>query len=227
LHAILIHQFVIAHFAQKLVSKDSSMHPSFINSAGDFSKSSLPRLTHHEGYRKVDGETLAALQQAHIQDNWPMKIPVVASALEYLLRELNGETRRTLEKPTHLEHYTLANQQGSLVRAHWSAYTTKHAYANALFQWFEAHHKTCPDYATALSTDNLEFGRMIGIEPQDWPLLTPKKLQECLDAYLCEGRHRWIADAIWLLWLETLPWSKLDSLGLDQGVSMTANPKEE
>jgi hypothetical protein len=43
------------------------MHPSFINSAGDFSKSSLPRLTHHEGYRKVDGETLAALQQATLQ----------------------------------------------------------------------------------------------------------------------------------------------------------------
>jgi hypothetical protein len=194
------------------------MHPSFISVASVTNQPKLPRLTNQAGYRGVDEETRSALlaERAEHTGTSPVDMPSVRSAINGVLNEIDVAAGDVFKHPSHVEHFALANAQGSLLLAQWGTFVNTHAYSSALYSWFEANQNDKEKLLASLSTHNLEFGRKIGIQPQDWVTVSPADLKERLGAHLVNYRADWLSQAVWLLWIESLPFVGLDMLRTDQ-----------
>jgi hypothetical protein len=190
------------------------MNPSFISSASVMSQRKLPRLTNQTGYRCITEETRSALLAESVEHagTSPADMPLVRSALNVLLQEIDVAAGAVFKHPTHSDHFALANAQGSMLLSLWATFVNTHAYCVALYKWFEANQKDKEKLPASLSTHNLEFGQKIGIQPPDWVTISPADLKERLGAHLVNYRADWLAQAVWLLWIESLPYTALDVL---------------
>jgi hypothetical protein len=196
------------------------MHPSFISAASVMNNGGLPRLTNQTGYRQIDEETCATLLASRIDKveadtsaALPIDMPAVRAALNMVLQKIDEAAGDVFLHPTHADHHSLASVQGSVVLAQWGIFVNSHAYSAALNNWFEANHQNCDEKAQAsLSVHNLEFGKKIGIEAHDWATISPAELKQRLDAHLLSVRVDWLAQAFWLLWIESLPFTGLEVL---------------
>jgi hypothetical protein len=190
------------------------MHPSFISSACVMSQRKLARLTNQAGYRGVDEVTRSALFAESLEHagTSPVDMPSVRTTINGLLNEIDVAAGDVFKHPSHAEHFALANAQGSLLLAQWGTFVNTHAYSSALYSWFVANQNDKKKLLSSLSTHNLEFGQKIGIQPQDWVTVSPADLKERLNAYLLNYRTDWLAHAVWLLWIESLPYTALDVL---------------
>jgi hypothetical protein len=194
------------------------MHPSFISSASVMSQPKLPRLTNQTEYRGITEDTLSALLAESVEHTGtsPVDMPSVRSSINCVLNEIDVASGDVFMHPSHSEHFALANAQGSLLLAQWGIFVNTHAYSAALYSWFEANQNDKEKLLVSLSTHNLEFGQKIGIQPQDWVTISPADLKERLGAHLVNYRADWLAQAVWLLWIESLPFVGLDMLRTDQ-----------